>query len=143
MAGTETLQMSVNCLPKHGASLQSFQVAVPINQSAVANQNCRSLVGLYRNVNVMKQGEKHGRPHWRVTRRAMLSWLRLLLGAAALAASTTTAWSRDLRVAFINPTGPPEFWGLVSATMHAAAAELGIKVDERNTERSFDKAIAA
>jgi len=133
--------MSVNCLTKSGASLQSLQAAVPTNQWAVANQNCRSVVGLYRDVN--EQAEKQGRCHWRMTRWAMLQWLRLLLGAAALAASITTAWSRDLRVAFINPTGPPEFWGLVSATMHAAAAELGIKVDERNTERSFDKAIAA
>jgi len=82
---------------------------------------------LYRDVN--EQVEKHGRDLWWMTRWAILQWLRLLLGAAALAASITTAWSRDLRVAFINPTGPPEFWGLVSATMHAAAAELGIKVD--------------
>ena len=43
---------------------------------------------------------------------------------------------------FINPTGPPEFWLLVSSTMQAAARELGIEVEERYSERSFDQAIA-
>ena len=60
----------------------------------------------------------------------------------ALIATTPAAWSGDIRVGFINPRGPPEFWLLVSATMQAAAAELGIKVDERYTDRSLDKAIA-
>jgi ABC-type sugar transport system substrate-binding protein len=71
-----------------------------------------------------------------------LFWLRGLLVAAALVATTPAAWSGEIRVGFINPTGPPEFWQLVSATMRAAAAELGIKVDERYSERSFDRAIA-
>jgi hypothetical protein len=69
--GFGDVQMSVNCLPKHSAWLQSLQVAVPINQWAVANQNCRSLVGLYHDVNDMKQAEKQGRCHWRMTRWAM------------------------------------------------------------------------
>ncbi len=43
---------------------------------------------------------------------------------------------------FINPTGPSEFWRLVSATRRAAAAKLGITVDERPSERSVEKAIA-
>ena len=81
-------------------------------------------------------------PHRKTMRRAISSWLRGLLAAAALAGTTPGAWSGDIRVGFINPTGPPEFWRLVSATMRAAAAELRIDVDERHTERSFDKAIA-
>jgi ABC-type sugar transport system substrate-binding protein len=70
-------------------------------------------------------------------------WLRGFLVAATLAGSTPMAWSADIRVGFINPTGPPEFWLMVSATMRAAAAQLGIEVDERFTERSPEKAIAA
>jgi ABC-type sugar transport system substrate-binding protein len=81
-------------------------------------------------------------PHRKTMRRAISYWLRGLLVAAALAGTTPAAWSGNIRVGFINPTGPPEFWRLVSATMRAAAEELGIDVDERHTERSFDKAIA-
>ena len=58
-----------------------------------------------------------------------------------LLATTPAAWSRDLRVGFVNPTGPTEFWHAVNATMLAAAAELGIDVDIRETGRSRDKAI--
>jgi ABC-type sugar transport system substrate-binding protein len=72
----------------------------------------------------------------------MSYWLRSLLVAAALAGTAPAAWSGDIRVGFINPTGPPEFWQLVSATMRAAAAQFGIDVHERQSERSFDKAIA-
>ena len=74
--------------------------------------------------------------------RTILSWFRGLFVAIALAGTAPSAWGGDIRVGFINPTGPPEFWRLVSATMRAAAAELGIEIDERHTERSFDKAIA-
>ncbi len=73
---------------------------------------------------------------------AISSWLRGLLVAVALVGTTPAAWSGDIRVGFINPTGPPEFWLLVSSTMRAAAAQLGINVDERYSDRSFDKAIA-
>ena len=66
-----------------------------------------------------------------------------LVVAAGLAGTMPAAWSGEIRVGFINPTGPAAFWNLVSATMRAAAAELEIKVDERHYERSFDKAIAA
>jgi ABC-type sugar transport system substrate-binding protein len=72
----------------------------------------------------------------------MAYWVHGLLVAAALAATTPTASAGEIRVGFINPTGPPEFWRLVSATMRAAGAELGIVIDERQSERSFDKAIA-
>jgi ABC-type sugar transport system substrate-binding protein len=68
--------------------------------------------------------------------------LRGILIIAALAWSTSVARAGDLRVAFINPTGPREFWELVSATMRAAAAQLNVDVAERQSERSFDKAIA-
>jgi ABC-type sugar transport system substrate-binding protein len=72
----------------------------------------------------------------------MWHWLRGLLVAAALAGTAPIAWGGDIRVGFINPSGPPEFWRLVSVTMRAAAAEFGIDVDERQSDRSFDKAIA-
>ena len=75
-------------------------------------------------------------------RRGMSSWLRGLLVALTLAGTTPAAWSGDIRVGFINPTGPPEFWSLVDATMRAAAVQLGIEVDTRYSDRSFDKAIA-
>ena len=72
----------------------------------------------------------------------MSYWLRSFLVAAALAGTTPAAWGGDIRVGFINPTGPPEFWRLVSATMRAAAAQLRDYVHERQSERSFEKAIA-
>ena len=68
-----------------------------------------------------------------------------LLGAAiaaVLLGSVTAAWSGDIRVGFINPAGPREFWNQVNATMLAAASQLGIDVDIRETDRSRDKAIA-
>ena len=69
-------------------------------------------------------------------------WLRGALAAAVLVASGSAAWSGNIRVGFIDPTGPPEFWRLVVATMQAASAELGIDVDIRYTDRSHDKAIS-
>jgi ABC-type sugar transport system substrate-binding protein len=54
----------------------------------------------------------------------------------------SAAWAGNIRVGFVNPSGPPEFWLLVSAAMQAAAAELGVDVDIRYTDRSHDKAIA-
>jgi ABC-type sugar transport system substrate-binding protein len=81
-------------------------------------------------------------PDQNTKRRAKSSSLRGLFLAVALASSTASAWAGDIRVGFINPTGPPEFWRLVSATMQAAGAQLGIAIDERQSERSFDKAIA-
>ena len=90
----------------------------------------------------LKPGPLSESPNRNTKRQAILSWLRGLFVAAALAVATPPAWGGDIRVGFINPTGPPEFWRQVSATMRAAAAELGIDVDERHTQRSFDKAIA-
>ena len=81
--------------------------------------------------------------HRKTMRRAASSWLCCLLVTAVLAGTIPAARSGEIRVGFINPTGPAAFWNLVSATMRAAAAELEIKVDERHYERSFDKAIAA
>jgi hypothetical protein len=52
------------------------------------------------------------------------------------------AWSGDVKVAFINPIGPPEFWQLVCTTMKAAAAELRINVEIRDSHHHRDKAIA-
>jgi ABC-type sugar transport system substrate-binding protein len=66
----------------------------------------------------------------------------VLLALALLAAIPLTAQANDLRVGFINPTTPPSFWELVNTTMRAAAAELGIDVDIRETGHSRDKAIA-
>jgi ABC-type sugar transport system substrate-binding protein len=68
--------------------------------------------------------------------------LRGLLIAVVLACTTPAAWSGDVKVAFINPNGPPEFWQLVCTTMKAAAAELGIDVEIRDSDRSGAKAIA-
>ena len=66
--------------------------------------------------------------------------LRGILAAAALT-WTTPALSGDVKVAFINPNGPPEFWKLVVTTMRAAAAELGIDVEIRESEHSRAKAV--
>jgi hypothetical protein len=55
------------------------------------------------------------------------SWLGGLLVAAAFVASAGPAWSGDIRVGFIKPGRTGEaFWLLISATMQAAASELGI-----------------
>lgn len=67
--------------------------------------------------------------------------LRGILAAAALT-WTTPALSDDVKVAFINPNGPPEFWQPVVTTMRAAAAELGIDVEIRESEHSRDKAVS-
>jgi ABC-type sugar transport system substrate-binding protein len=68
--------------------------------------------------------------------------LRGLLIAVVLVCTMRAAWGGDIKVAFINPNGPPEFWQLVCTTMKAAAAELGIDVEIRNSDHSRDKAIA-
>ena len=68
-------------------------------------------------------------------------WLRSVLAAAALT-WTTPALSGDVKVAFINPNGPPEFWQPVVTTMRAAAAELGIDVEIRESEHSRNKAVS-
>jgi len=72
---------------------------------------------------------------------ALAPWVRGLVAAAALAWATP-AWSGDIRVGFINPNSPPEFWQLVCATMKASAAQFGIDVEIRESEHSRDKAIA-
>jgi ABC-type sugar transport system substrate-binding protein len=69
-------------------------------------------------------------------------WLGSLVLMASVALTTSEASAGSFRVGFINPTGSPEFWSLVSSTMQAAAAELGIDIDIRYTQRSYDKAIA-
>jgi ABC-type sugar transport system substrate-binding protein len=61
-----------------------------------------------------------------------------LVIAAAL--SVHPAWGGDLRVGFINPASPDARLE-VSATMQAAAAQLGIDLDIRYTNREHDKTI--
>jgi ABC-type sugar transport system substrate-binding protein len=68
--------------------------------------------------------------------------MRAFVAVVFLLATAPAAWSGDIKVGFISPTGPPEFWRAVSATMLAAAAELGIDVDIREPGRSREKAIA-
>jgi ABC-type sugar transport system substrate-binding protein len=72
----------------------------------------------------------------------MAQWLLGAAAAAVVLGTVTAASSADIRVGFVNPTGPPAFWNQVNATMVAAASQLGIDVDIRQTERSRDKAIA-
>jgi len=67
---------------------------------------------------------------------------RCLLVAAVLACTARAAWGGDIKVAFVNPNNPPEFWQLVCTTMKAAAAELGIDLEIRDWNWSRDKAIA-
>jgi ABC-type sugar transport system substrate-binding protein len=67
--------------------------------------------------------------------------LRGFVVAAALLVATP-GWADELRIGFIDPNGPPEFWNLVDTTMLAAASELGVHVDIRKTDRSHDKAVA-
>jgi ABC-type sugar transport system substrate-binding protein len=70
------------------------------------------------------------------------SWLLSVVLVVSFAVTTIQASGSKIRVGFINPTGSPEFWQLVSSTMQAAAVELGIDLDIRHTQRSYDKAIA-
>ena len=72
----------------------------------------------------------------------MRPWFRGFLVAALAMGCAPAAWSGDIRVGFIDPTGPPEFWNLVDTTMRAAANELGIDLDIRRHNRSRDDAIA-
>src|SRR5664279_5292156 len=73
----------------------------------------------------------------------MRQWFLGCVATVFLVASTSAGWPADnIRVGFVNPGMPGEkFWLLVSATMQAAADELGISVDIRYTGRSHDKAI--
>ena len=86
--------------------------------------------------------QKLSNAYWKATRGAIACWLHFLVLVAGLAVTTTGASGGKIRVGFINPTGSPEFWQLVSSTMRSAAADLGIDVDIRLTQRSYDKAIA-
>src|SRR5215467_12122203 len=72
----------------------------------------------------------------------MAQWLLGAAAAAVVLGTVTAASSADIRVGFVNPTGPPAFWNQVNATMVAAASQLGNYVDIRETERARDKAIA-
>jgi ABC-type sugar transport system substrate-binding protein len=65
-----------------------------------------------------------------------------LLLAVVLAANPLCAWGENLRVGFIDPTAPASFWNLVGTTMRAAAAQLGIDVDIRETGHTLDKALS-
>jgi ABC-type sugar transport system substrate-binding protein len=91
---------------------------------------------------LVRDGTPERRRRSPVRRRMLFFSLRASLIVAALLWSIPTAWSGDIRVGFIDPTGPPQFWLPVSAVMQAAAAELGIDVDIRYHERSHDKSIA-
>lgn len=72
----------------------------------------------------------------------MRRWLLGCMAGIILATTASAAWPAEIRVGFVNPGMPGEkFWLLVSATMQAAADELGISVDIRYTGRSHDKAI--
>lgn len=119
----------------------------PIEARAVDQQQDRAGAGLRGDTTELKRLPTllPGTERLRLSRRNAMrfgsSWLCGLVLPAALGATTRAARSAEIRVGFINPWGPPEFWQLVSATMQAAA-ELGIEVEERHTERSFDRAIA-
>jgi hypothetical protein len=109
IAGSEILQMSLDCLPKHGASsLETLHEAVPTDQQAVANQNYSIPLRFCRDIDDLKEREETlGHCHRKTMRGTMSSWLQCLLVAAALAWTMPAAWGADIRVAFINPTGPP------------------------------------
>jgi ABC-type sugar transport system substrate-binding protein len=141
--------MSIDCPPRRRPSSEAPQEVVLTAPRVAAHESDDSLFGLCCNVIHPKKEEELpaamealGNSRRGAKRAAITTWLRGLFVAVILAGTAPPAWSGDIRVGFINPTGPPEFWLLVSATMRAAAAELGIDVDMRNSERSFDKAIA-
>ena len=80
-------------------------------------------------------------------RTAIGRWLAgLALGCLVLAgavAGAPAAHAANLRVGFVSPGKDGEvFWLLVSDTMRAAAAELGIDVDIRYTKRDFQAALS-
>jgi len=69
--------------------------------------------------------------------------LKGLFAAVVVVASAVHAVAGDIRVAFINPGMVGEaFWLQVSATMQAAATQLGIDLDIRYTNREYNKALA-
>ena len=51
----------------------------------------------------------------------MAQWLLGAAAAAVVLGTVTAASSAEIRVGFVNPTGPPAFWNQVNATMVAAA----------------------
>ena len=130
-------------------SLECPGEAVPNGPLPSPKDNSGHSVELYRDIIEPKQPsrlslgrQKLSNVNWKTTRGAIACWLRSLIIVASFAITTTEASGGKIRVGFINPTGSPEFWLLVSSTMRAAAAELGIDVDIRYTQRSYDKAIA-
>jgi ABC-type sugar transport system substrate-binding protein len=62
--------------------------------------------------------------------------------AAVLVCTAPAAWSNTVKVAFINPNRPPEFWQRVCTTMRAAADQLGIDLEIRDSSSSRDRYIA-
>jgi len=53
-----------------------------------------------------------------------------------------SASSGDIRVGFVNPGLTVEFWLQLQSTLQAAAAQLGIDLDVRYTNREPRKAVA-
>ena len=140
--------MSIDCPPKHHPSPLSPHEVVPTGPPAVANENYGNLLD-YRDVIDLRGRDKQvartaklGYSHRKTVRGGISSWLGCLLVASVLVGTAHRGLERRYPGRIHQSTGPPEFWLLVSATMRAAAAELGINVDIRHTERSYDMAIA-
>jgi ABC-type sugar transport system substrate-binding protein len=139
--------MSIDCRPKRNVSesppkpAATDLLAVARNERGNLLRLCGNLIGGKVRRERPAAPRKPRRSRW-IPKGTLSDWLCGFLLAATLGGTMPMAWAGDIRVGFINPTGPPEFWSLVSETMRAAAAELGIDVDERFSERSFDKALA-
>ena len=149
MAGSETLPMSIDCPPrrrlrqKPAGGGADRSCASPRTRVTTVCSGSRNVIHPKKEEELPAATEGGSTSRRRTKRAAITTWLRGLFVAVILAGTAPPGVERRYPSGFINPTGPPEFWLLVSATMRAAAAELGIDVDMRNSERSFDKAALA
>ena len=108
----ETLQMPIDRPPDFQRCSKSPHEIMPINSRASDKHLCRTRLGLCGDTTELKKpptllpATERLRLSRREAMRCASSWLHGLIVAAALIATTPAAWSGDIRVGFINPTGP-------------------------------------
>jgi hypothetical protein len=93
---SELLPMSIGYPPRHCPSSETSQKEMQADPRAATLEKYGSLSGLWRAINHFRQ---------RAKRMAIPSWLRIVVAAMTLIGTAPAAWSGDIRVGFINPTG--------------------------------------